>query len=1383
MSLNKPWQRGLSFIVAGLFALNTVAWSLPASLEIKHSPLADQLHLPESLARIDERYSPPQTLEQIDFPTLVHIQDPHASYEGQTKIKEILKHLKENYKFSLVLLEGGAGPLNPDLMNFFSDPSLNYEVADSLAKESELGGPELFLMDPSVSVKGYGVEEEGLYWKNLLDFRQVIRKKEISDAFLKEVKESLNFLGSHYFNPRLREFLKGWMLYQDSKAELLRHLNALEKFSKEELNLDLADVLNQREWPQLVRFSKLREIEKQIDAKEVDREKEKLTLWLQSKKMDKEFIQGIETFESEKEPRKFLEKFYEKAEPAGFRFKDYPGFSLFLAFAALRREIEAKELFDEIERLTRQTLQRLVQTEEEKKLVSLLGDYLLLKKLFSLELVREEFDKIQKEKNRFLPSQYVQRILSIPSSVIASERSERSNLELRLLRPFGARNDASSDLDTLFRKALSFYEGTGARDEALIQNTLQRMRKEKETRAVLVTGGFHSQDLLSRLKSRGIAYVEVSPRISGVGETANYLKALMAESAIKSTLYLSPDQTPLEGALAETRAATRRYQQRKIKFLLATTSSRAEVRVGDFNSLKKWWQDQPKTKRQGTLDKRLSKALEELRKEAPRPESIRMRLYPGPVEDQRIAFFIEKKEGGENHVLFAVTATLAEIIPYSREASSPEGVDWDWLETHLSSSQIDQLLQGPKPLERIQSLQAVFQRLQAWLSVKPEEKKLFHKLLDTSFRIGKEPKGIFQAFERILLYLQSDDFKLDPSSLTSGQKSRLLTAIGQLSKNHQGFLEFLKIIRDRFNLEPPQVSPSTKVRVLTAAYATLLRGRKKGLKGFQDVVTAIESRFNLDFKKEDLPTKRRGMTMAYEVILHDGFKVEEGKTLLERVIDTIESRFNLDFKKENLPTKRRGMTVAYWITGKGKMGLEDFERETKKTISSFKESVWQALEVNERLKLLWWTFKRWHRKTPIPRAEVRRSEDQIRKESQRPTLDSRRETRLVRSGSAIRRTSSTEPSRSSTLVRRSLTSTISSRKGRSDTSPSETTLNSLRRSSTNAATSRAVNLSSTPGTVSHREAVVHIKNSEEIYAEIERIFSAHRPGLRFPLPAVVAISREVMFGILPGAVMAATPPPLIGAVYIRAGLRLAPKPLMSEALKAGLKMPVNSSLQNTFGVSFIPSSPEGAEELYDSLLLVNSEYRHKLGVIVVESEMTPEETARLNRKDPTGRLRVVAAGKNGYSKILLHFFQGNWGRKLDPETSAAFKGIFQSALGLAKKSGIREVQKVQDLLQYASVVGGEELLEGYDQRSLLKWRLVDKLAQNANRLLALGLLSIHTAGLDPSTNPEFLKAPLIQENLQIQGQKNFLASLRENAPILGELDALRLAAKAIVTSA
>jgi len=153
--LTLPYKRLVSFLTAAVFTFTTISWPAPAApaAEVRVPSVLDQITLPDSLGRIESRYLPERPLERVDVPILLHLQDAHASYDGQIKIKEILQHLEQNYGFDLILLEGAEGRLDPETLRFFDDDSLNHKVADKLARKALVGGAELFLVERSGSAR------------------------------------------------------------------------------------------------------------------------------------------------------------------------------------------------------------------------------------------------------------------------------------------------------------------------------------------------------------------------------------------------------------------------------------------------------------------------------------------------------------------------------------------------------------------------------------------------------------------------------------------------------------------------------------------------------------------------------------------------------------------------------------------------------------------------------------------------------------------------------------------------------------------------------------------------------------------------------------------------------------------------------------------------------------------------------------------------------------------------------------------------------------------------------------------------------------------------------------------------------------------------------
>jgi hypothetical protein len=73
-------------------------------------------------------------------------------------------------------------------------------------------------------------------------------------------------------------------------------------------------------------------------------------------------------------------------------------------------------------------------------------------------------------------------------------------------------------MESQWRQLLRFYEAAQARDEALIANTLAKLRESGERTAVLITGGFHAPAIAKRFKEQGLGLVVVATKV-GHGTT------------------------------------------------------------------------------------------------------------------------------------------------------------------------------------------------------------------------------------------------------------------------------------------------------------------------------------------------------------------------------------------------------------------------------------------------------------------------------------------------------------------------------------------------------------------------------------------------------------------------------------------------------------------------------------------------------------------------------------------------------------------------------------------------------------------------------------------------------------------------------------------------
>ena len=255
------------------FLVSTTGWAAPA---IRLSPdsrpeffaqsFADLIELPDSLGQITTRYvsreAPASNRSESSPVTVIHIQDPHGQYEAQKNIRAILEHLEKAYQVKALFLEGGSGKLEDANLKIFKDQGLNREVADILAREGFAGGPEMFhaARENGKDVQAfsaYGVEDPGLYLKNLKMFRHVASHAGPTEKFFEQIRVCLKSLASREFNPELKRYFQTWAFCEEQPQECLSRWDILRDYAIRNLGLDFEDPYQQMDWPQAVRFTKL----------------------------------------------------------------------------------------------------------------------------------------------------------------------------------------------------------------------------------------------------------------------------------------------------------------------------------------------------------------------------------------------------------------------------------------------------------------------------------------------------------------------------------------------------------------------------------------------------------------------------------------------------------------------------------------------------------------------------------------------------------------------------------------------------------------------------------------------------------------------------------------------------------------------------------------------------------------------------------------------------------------------------------------------------------------------------------------------------------------------------------------------------------------------
>lgn len=513
------------------FAFSTLGWALPeGGLVVALKPETPsaflQIEIPEDLATVEEVYEAPA---RQDSKLLLHVQDAHASYEAQVQIKKLLEYLRGKYGFQLFFAEGAIENLNPDYLKLFPEKDRNMQVADYLARRGELTGIEYFLLQSPDQVEAVGIEKAELYRQNYEAFQKVYGKKNEADRELKTYGERLDLLASRIFSPDLRRVLAEWKKFEDGHREFMPYVRQIAQEAKKVLNLDLESLFAQVEWPQITRLLVVQSMESDLNEAQAAKEKGRLVAFLKEKRVSAEVIDAIGKLGEkrvvlnkldekqrrlEDVPRYLLERLVEEAGPKGFYFHDYPAFSLQAGFQILQSELDSRVLFEEIDRIFQKILNELAQQEREKNLLELYKDLSLFAKLYHLELTRKEWDRTQYRKDWIRPEAFAGRLEKMTAELGPSLGNTQPLISAQVL-------------EELFPIACSFYDFAQQREAAFYQKIESTMNSRKIEKAILVTGGFHTDGIAQILREKSVNYGVLTPRMSGVIDNTNYASVMM----------------------------------------------------------------------------------------------------------------------------------------------------------------------------------------------------------------------------------------------------------------------------------------------------------------------------------------------------------------------------------------------------------------------------------------------------------------------------------------------------------------------------------------------------------------------------------------------------------------------------------------------------------------------------------------------------------------------------------------------------------------------------------------------------------------------------------------------------------------------------------------
>ncbi|MDB4349872.1 hypothetical protein OAA99_02845, partial [Omnitrophica bacterium] len=459
----------------------------PGSPSASHKELdVESFTLPDSLGYVKDSW------KGDSGKTVVHIQDAHCNYSCQKSIQSIVDYLTGEYGIDLALLEGGAGNYDLSIFTDIEDRFLREKVADSFVKEGRVNGAEFFAINNPDRITLKGLEEPALYIKNLKAYRKSLAYKNEVDKILKVLEHYLSNLKRHIYSGELKEFEEKRKAYNDKKTELGEYLTYLAKLS-EKLGIDISRNKN------LNSLIKTIEHEKDIDFRRANSERERLieelTKRISSLELETLVEKSLQFKEGNIKPTEFYSYLFRKARTIDLDIcTSYPTLSCYKEYIDRYESVDNWILFNEIESLEAGMIERLCTTNTQKRLYELSKNLLLQKDLFNVSLTVNRYRYLREDSRSLDISHFV--------SFITTEAPKyKINLNI------------SDDIEILdrYRESMEqFYEFAYERDNAFLRKIV--FHSQDRERLIVVSGGFHSENLQRLLKDRGYSYVSILPK-------------------------------------------------------------------------------------------------------------------------------------------------------------------------------------------------------------------------------------------------------------------------------------------------------------------------------------------------------------------------------------------------------------------------------------------------------------------------------------------------------------------------------------------------------------------------------------------------------------------------------------------------------------------------------------------------------------------------------------------------------------------------------------------------------------------------------------------------------------------------------------------------------
>ena len=480
----------------------------------------------ESFAPLDvETFTLPPHLGTLKFShradsdrLIIHIQDAHCNYGAQKRISEIIQYLVTEYGITDINLEGGAGPYDLSIFTGIANRVIREKVADHFVMEGLVNGAEYYAVNHPDEVTLWGIEDPGLYMGNISVYWSSQKDKTEAGKIISGINHVMDNLKRHIYTEDLLEVDKQYTGYKDGSIDFKDYLTFLMQVAKEQM-------IDPKDYPNIYLLYQSLQQEGDIDFRKANTQRDILVERLQgmlSRKALQELVFKTVDFRTKKISQfEFYDFLVKKAKLVDISLDEYPELQKYIVYITLYHAADRFMIMEEMDRIETDIKSNLYENNKQRELNALSKNLALMKNLFDISLTKEDYKYYKENKAAFASSNFTSFI---------NREAPRYKISARA-------PDNVAELDVYRESLEQFYEYSFLRDDAFMENITFTDRGKQA--AIVVTGGFHTENLCDLYREANISYISIIPDFKNEkGYECPYFSLLAGEkSGTYKTMY------------------------------------------------------------------------------------------------------------------------------------------------------------------------------------------------------------------------------------------------------------------------------------------------------------------------------------------------------------------------------------------------------------------------------------------------------------------------------------------------------------------------------------------------------------------------------------------------------------------------------------------------------------------------------------------------------------------------------------------------------------------------------------------------------------------------------------------------------------------------------